>query len=93
MGPKPPRKKQGPKLSSLKSDIGDAQDEIEYLKSASYLIVLIIFADVLSHTRQRGIKEKGSGVCCKAEPVHDTQAQRTTRSQDRWIQPSGPVGT
>jgi hypothetical protein len=42
MAPKPPRKKQGPKLGSLKLDIGDAQDDIEYLKSASYLLVSIL---------------------------------------------------
>ena len=42
MAPKPPRKKRDPKLASLKLDIGDAQGDIEYLKSASYFLVLTL---------------------------------------------------
>ena len=30
---KPSRKKRDPKLATLKSDIGDAQEDIDYLKS------------------------------------------------------------
>ena len=63
MAPKPPCKKQGPKLGSLKLDIGDAQDDIEYLKVHHISLNQFFFADALSHIRQGGIKEKGSGVC------------------------------
>jgi hypothetical protein len=47
MGPKPPHKKEVHKLSVLKMDIDDAQNDIDYLKSKLYLPGYILVSDMV----------------------------------------------
>ena len=88
IGPKPPPKRATPKLSALKMDMDDVQNDIDYLKSKSFILCDMYSFQTLSCNRQRGIKKDNTSINPETKPAYDTKTERTTWLQERWLQPA-----
>ena len=73
MGPKPPPKRVAPKLSALKMDMDDVQNDIDYLKSKSFILCDMYSFRTLSCNRQRRIKKDSLSIHPKTKPAYDTK--------------------
>ena len=88
MGPKPPPKRATPKLSTLKMDMNEVQNDIDYLKSKSFILRDMYSFQTLSYNRQRAIKKDSPSFHPETKPAYDTKAKRTTWLQEGWLQPA-----